>query len=391
MRKIRQTLFVLVALFVGFVFAQDEAQPQGLSSDYRGLVLATPFPATTASLGETTTLDLTVRNYGLPPQLLNLEATRVPEGWTATFLGNGVPVKAVQVGTDESAELSLRLEPPADVKAGDYAFELQASGDNTTAALPITLTLTQLLPPKLTLETDLPSLKGSPTTNFSFNVTLKNESGTDTTVNLQAQSQPGFIVTFSSGGNEVTSVPVKAGGSQRLSVKVQPFRDIPAGDYQVLVQAVSDQAQAELPLALSVSGQPSLNLTSVNGVLSARADLGRETSLDLVVVNDGTAPAQAIKLSATKPSGWEVSFEPEEIPALAPGEQQTVKVTLTPAKDAIAGDYVVTMRANADGLSDSAEFRITTTASTVWGAVGVGVIAVALLVMGGAVTRFGRR
>jgi uncharacterized membrane protein len=387
---IRQGFVLLLALFAVLAVAQDESASP-LSSNYRGLALTTPFPAMSASLGEPTTLELTVRNYGLPPQLLNLEATQVPEGWNATFLGNGVPVRAVQVGTDESAQLSLRLEPPAAAKAGDYEFTLRAQGTNTAAELPLTITLEQLLPPKLTLETDLPSLKGSPTTNFSFNVTLKNESGTDTTVNLQAQSQPGFIVTFSSGGNEVTSIPVKAGGSQRLSVKVQPFRDVPAGDYQVLVQAVSDQAQAELPLALSVSGQPSLNLTSVDGVLSAKAALGRETSLGLVLVNDGTAPAQAIKLSATKPSGWEVRFEPEEIPALAPGEQQTVNVTLTPAKDAIAGDYVVTMRANADGLSDSAEFRITTTASTLWGAVGVSVIAVALLVMGGAVTRFGRR
>jgi uncharacterized membrane protein len=65
---------------------------------------------------------------------------------------------------------------------------------------------------------------------------------------------------------------------------------------------------------------------------------------------------------------------------------------LTPASRAIAGDYQTTIRAaSAGGLSESANFRITVLTSTVWGAVGIGVIAVALLVVVFAVARFGRR
>ena len=51
-----------------------------------------------------------------------------------------------------------------------------------------------------------------------------------------------------------------------------------------------------------------------------------------------------------------------------------------------------TIRAgSAGGLSESANFRITVLTSTVWGAVGIGVIAAALLVVVFAVARFGRR
>jgi uncharacterized membrane protein len=39
----------------------------------------------------------------------------------------------------------------------------------------------------------------------------------------------------------------------------------------------------------------------------------------------------------------------------------------------------------------SSDFRITVTTSTLWGIVGVGIIAAALLVLVGAVARFGRR
>jgi uncharacterized membrane protein len=50
------------------------------------------------------------------------------------------------------------------------------------------------------------------------------------------------------------------------------------------------------------------------------------------------------------------------------------------------------MRASAaGGLSESANFRITVLTSTLWGAVGIAIIAIALLVVVFAVARFGRR
>jgi uncharacterized membrane protein len=97
-------------------------------------------------------------------------------------------------------------------------------------------------------------------------------------------------------------------------------------------------------------------------------------------------------LSATAPEGWKSSFEPKSIPSLAAGATQNVKVTLTPSPRAIAGDYQTTIRVSAaSGLSESANFRITVLTSTLWGAIGIGIIAVALLVVVFAVARFGRR
>ena len=68
-----------------------------------------------------------------------------------------------------------------------------------------------------------------------------------------------------------------------------------------------------------------------------------------------------------------------------------LQVSVTPSDKTIAGDYVASFRANAKGESSNADFRITVTTSTLWGIVGVGIIAVALLVLLGAVARFGRR
>jgi uncharacterized membrane protein len=52
---------------------------------------------------------------------------------------------------------------------------------------------------------------------------------------------------------------------------------------------------------------------------------------------------------------------------------------------------MVSVRANGDGISESVNYRITVVTSTMWGIVGLGVIAASLLVLLGAVGRFGRR
>ncbi len=64
---------------------------------------------------------------------------------------------------------------------------------------------------------------------------------------------------------------------------------------------------------------------------------------------------------------------------------------MRPSPRAIAGDYMVTITASASEGSASADFRITVLTRTLWGIVGVVLIAAALVVVGQAVSRYGRR
>ena len=113
--------------------------------------------------------------------------------------------------------------------------------------------------------------------------------------------------------------------------------------------------------------------------------------MPVVITNTGTAPAEDIELSGSAPSGWKVTFDPKTIDRIAPNDNKEVQALITPTDKAIAGDYVTTIRASARGESASTNFRVTVTTSTMWGIAGVGIIGVALLVMVGAVARFGRR
>jgi uncharacterized membrane protein len=128
-----------------------------------------------------------------------------------------------------------------------------------------------------------------------------------------------------------------------------------------------------------------------DGLLSARAVAAKQSSVPIVVANTGSAPADNITLSASAPSGWKVTFDPPTIDRLVPGKDSEVQALITPTDKSLAGDYMATIRAATRGENASSQFRVTVTTSTVWGMAGAGVIGIALLLMVGAVARFGRR
>jgi uncharacterized membrane protein len=166
---------------------------------------------------------------------------------------------------------------------------------------------------------------------------------------------------------------------------------VKAGNYPVTVKVAAEGATAEQRVTLQISGQGKLALSTKDGRLSGDAEAGKAATFTLVASNDGTAPIEEVEMSGTVPTNWKVEFEPKSIQSLAPNEKKEVKALVTPSEKAIAGDYVSSFRASGRGESASADFRVTVTTSTIWGIAGIGIIAVALLVLLGAVARFGRR
>jgi len=395
MRRIRTIALVTTLLSLVLVaypgmpaLAQDGDQPQ---ENTEPLTIFTRYPAQEAAIGDNVTFNLTLRG-GAAPQIVRLEVQGLPEGWMSTFRGGGKVIRAAYVEPGDDTSVDLRLELPKDVQSDTYRFQVIAHGEGERAELPIELTVKEKLPPSLEFEVELPTLRGTQDTTFRYNATLRNEGDEDLSVNLVADAPPGFQVTFKLTGQDVTSIPVAANESKRLSIEVRAFVEVPAGAYQVNVLAQGGEARATTTLTAEVTGKPDLTVTTPDGRLSSKAYAGDETPLTLVLRNTGSAPARNIELSASSPSGWSVEFEPEQIAEVASDQQVEVTVKIRPAEQAVAGDYVVTVRARPEeGTSESAEFRITVLTSTLWGIVGVALIAVAVVVVGLAVMRFGRR
>ena len=245
----------------------------------------------------------------------------------------------------------------------------------------------------MTATPKFPVLKGTPKTSFDFSVAVKNESSSDMTVNLAAATPAGYTTTFKEGYNtqEITSLQIKTNESKDISVNIKPAPNAPAGQTPVKVSFTADKAKVESDLTLDIAGQPSVSISGQDERLSGDAVAGQEKTFPLVVRNTGTAAATGLAMNATPPSGWTVTFDPKTVPDVAPNGEQKVNMVVTPTAKAIAGDYVVSARASGDGVSESASYRVTVTTSTLWGITGLAVIAVALLVLVGAVGRFGRR
>lgn len=395
MQRNRTSLIVL-SLVLGLalappVLAQETEQPQQPPDELAALA---DYPVRVTAAGETVTFGLTLRG-GAEPETVFLDVTDLPEGWTAVFRGGGDVIEAASVEPENPTRVDLRIDVPSGAAVDTYHFTVTATGQADALEIPIGVTVKERVPPKLSLEVELPTLKGKANTTFRYDARLRNDGDEDLTINLISEAPQGFQVGFKLTGKEVSSFPIAPGESKRLDIEVQPPDDAPGGTYEIDVIAEGGAARARTTLTADVTevtGEPSLDVSGPGGRLSGEAYVGKETPLNVIVWNTGEAPARDVKLSASSPSGWSVEFQPEEIDTIAVGSQAEVTARIKPAEKAVAGDYEITIRARPEeGSSESAKFRITVRTSTLWGVVGVGIIAVAVLIVGLAVMRFGRR
>lgn len=386
------TLILFALLLVGLVnpVAAQEGSTTPEPTPWP-LTLFTNYPSQVVGLGETVNIPLVLRG-GNKPQVVQLETVKVPEGWTVTFRGGGKIVKSAFVEPDADTDVDLRIEQPKEVQPGDYTFVLRAKGETEQSELTIQITVQEKTPPSITLDCDLPTLRGSPTQTFRYDVNLKNEGSDELSVNLSAEVDPKFQVKFRLTGQEITNLPLPSKDTKRLSVEVQPISNVSAGSYPIKIIAEGAEARAELDLVAEVTGQAEISITAPDGRLSGQAYAGRDSSLKVIVRNNGSAPARNVQLSSSEPSGWNVSFDPQTIEQIPAGEQVEVNATIRPSEKAVAGDYIVNITARPnEGASKTAEFRITVLTSTLWGVVGIVLIAIAVGVVAMAVMRFGRR
>jgi uncharacterized membrane protein len=387
MRGLALAITAIFLALCGPVAAADDPPP-----GVKGIFLMADFPSITVRPGTTSTVSLRLQNYALPPEMLDVSVSDVPSGWTASVLGGGQPVAAAMPATNANVSLQLRLDVPANA-SGKQTLTVHAKGKDNDVSLPIVVTLAKDLPAKLTVEPRLPSLRGTAKSNFEFTIAVKNDSGKNLLVSLAAQAPQNFETSFTEayGSQELSSIPIEAGQSKDVKLKVRPPSTVKAGQYQVTMRAAAEDANVETKVTLEITGQPQLSLAGRGGVLSATATAGKETTIPMELTNTGTAPAEDVELSGSGPSGWKVAFEPKTVDTIAPGQMREVQALITPSDKAIAGDYVTSLRATTRGESTSANFRVGVSTSTIWGITGVGIIAVALLVLVGAVARFGRR
>lgn len=346
-----------------------------------GLEVTTPFPSVAVAPGDDISFELTITST--ETAIVGLSLSGVPDGWGASLLGGGNVVEGVSVTPDVDGEVRLDVDVPADAAAGSATISVRASGGGATDVLPITIRVDADAAGDIALTTTTPSLTGSTDASFSFSLEFRNDTAQDVTLSVSALGELGWDVSATlTGEAQAASTVVEAGSTQGVTVAVIAPEDAPAGVYPVTVEALAGERTASADLAVEITGSYAMTLSTPDDRLSASGSAGSPTTIAFDVTNTGTAPLSTVEVTATPPSGWDVTFDPTSVATIAPNETATVNAIITPSGEAVAGDYVVSFSAGAaeEAASGSAAVRFTVETSPLWAAVGLGLI---VLILGG--------
>ncbi len=378
MRAVIAAALVLAALAAPA--SAQEAEPVNLVTSY---------PEVVVQAGDKATFQVNVS--GEPGTRVELDLQGVPADWTAVLRGSGMVVEAVTVEEDGTTRVTLDVTTPDDA-TGTANLTLVGTTAETTVRLPLQIRIGEESAGSVTLEPQFPALRGPSDATFDFTVTVRNDTAEDVELQLSGEGPRGWRVEARpSAERQASAITVEAGSTGRITVTANPPINAVAGTYPIRLVASGDGYELTQDLVVELTGIEDLRLDTAEGALNAEVELGTTSELTLLVSNTGSAPLQGIELRATAPSGWNVTFDPESIDFLAPGDLTQVTATIEPSPEAIAGDYRITFRASTDQAQDSIEVRTTVNPSQLWGLVGVGIIALVLAGLAWLFRRFGRR
>ena len=360
-----------------------------------GLEIHTEYPGVTAKAGDSLTFTIDMDNSGAACDA-SLSVASMPEGWEG-YISGGSSDRITRIhvpnGT-ESASATLHLEVPADAADGSYQVVLEAQGDNASYdSLTIYLDVDQLEVSQVDFSSEYPEQEGSAGTSFSFNATLINNSATEQSYSLSANAPEGWQVAFKPSGEstQVASITLEPAVSQGLTITVTPPNNVSAGEYTIPCSAISAGETLDMELSVTVTESYDLSLSTPDGRLSFDTVAGDESDVTLSITNNSNVAIENVNLTSSAPSGWNVSFDTPTIDVIEAGATVEVSAHVTPSSEALTGDYVVTMTADASEVSDSAEFRVAVETSVIWGFAAVAIIVVLLAGIGYIFRKYGRR
>lgn len=389
-------LFSLVASSAGW--AQAERDKEVLPRPERGIAIYTEFSGVFSTPGETVRMELIVENKGKKDENVLLKLTQVPKGWKASLKAPNYTVDAVPVPATKTKALTFVADPDKTVKPGSYPFQIDARTEDgkflSTQKINVTVREKTAAGEDFTVTTSYPVLQGQTDASFEFSLEVNNKSEADRNFNLSGQVPPKWDVSFKPAyeQKQISSFRIKGGSSQSVAVSVTPAKDATSGSYPVVVSIGSGEKKQEVKLTVVLTGIYKLDAGTPSGLLSLEALSGKPANLSVFVKNTGSAVNRNIGFSSFKPENWKVEFKPEKIESLEPNAMKQVEVTITPANQALVGDYSVGLSVDGEkGSSKTVEMRVSVKTSAAWGWVGIIIIVVVIAGLGGLFLKLGRR
>jgi len=397
-RRLQHVVFglALVLALVGVAGAGEERKRDDRPE--RGIAVYTEFSGIVVPVGDTVRMDLTVENKGRQDETVALKLTNVPKGWKASLKGGGFSVTGVSVPEGKTRTLNFSAEPEKGIGPGTYTFGIEGDTADGKFKSPFTIAVdvqerSRMGAGDIQVTTSYPVLRGQTDSTFEFSLDVNNKSDADRNFDLAAQVPEKWEVNFKPAyeSKQISNIRVKGGSNQTVAIQVTPPKDAKAGEYPVQVRISAGESRADVKLMVALTGIYKLEAITPTGILSVEAVRGKPTNLSLIVKNTGSAVNRNISFNAFKPENWKVEFKPEKLETLDPNAFKQVEVNITPSGEALVGDYSVALSVDGEKANKMLEMRVTVKASTAWGWIGVGLIALVIGGMGGLFVWLGRR
>jgi uncharacterized membrane protein len=205
-----------------------------------------------------------------------------------------------------------------------------------------------------------------------MDLTVENKGKRDETIALKLASVPkGWKASLKGGNFTVTGVSVPDGKTRTLAFSAEPEKGLAPGTYAFEIQGTTadEKLTANYTIAVitrerSRMGTEDIQVTTSYPVLRGQTDATFEFSLDVANKSDND---RTFNLAAQVPEKWEVNFKPgyeaKQISSLRirGGGSQTVAVSVTPNRDATAGEYPVLVRISAGDSKADVPLRVVLT------------------------------
>jgi len=342
--------------------------------------------------GKNIELPLTLSNTGEVDKIVDLEVD-TPDGWIATFkTSTNIAVTSLYLRPGDSVSLKLNLRPADDALTGEYEVKVKAVDQRETLnSILFRISIVEATS-QLEVISTFAEVTVSAGNSVRFPIAIWNTGEKDTLCLLTVPDIPeNWRTVFYSGDIEVSSLLIAAGESTTVQLRVTPPTSVDSGLYSLEASVKSDDgAETLLPFNINVAGTYGMSLEL--STLYRSTTIGEKLSFTARVTSNGQSPVTTVYLGVTLPSNWDATITPTQVSSIAARGSTTFTVEVTTPADTVAGDYLINVKAYSDQLESSGvDLRVTAQASSTWGYIGFGLVAVAIIAVYLGFRKFKRR
>ena len=358
-------------------------------------ILFCQFPGKSVAPGNTVRFQMRLKNPFGAEMRFKISVNSMPPGWTASIkTASGESISEVILGGNEFVDFIVEVESPENAKAGEeYSLTVIAKSPdgNVTDSLPLSVALTEA-EEDIRISAKFPEVTVEAGKALKYPITISNLGEIDRLLLLSVQPPTDWKVVFKSGTMEISRLYLEAGKSESLILEATPPSTVKIGTYTIPVRIKSPEGSiyAEMNLRATIIG--SYELTLEPSTLLTSVTAGGSTTFTVKATNTGYTSVTSVSLNIAIPEDWESSVTPVQVDSLKPRESFSFNVVIKVPEDTVAGDYLITLTGLSDQVeSDEVQVRITVTAPTSWGLIGIGLAVVMVIALVLIFMKFKRR